>query len=104
MDEKERINLQGEINRLNYIVEDLRKDNYKKFEVINKLNEENEQLKHEYKMLRKDHHILTAFIIESTGYHKYLQWRGRNIKSNKPPYLTWEVGEKRFELEGEHDE
>ena len=29
--------LQGQINRLNYIIEELRKDNYKRFEKINEL-------------------------------------------------------------------
>ena len=42
--------LQGQINRLNYIIEELRKDNYKRFEKINELKaklrekEEDEQL------------------------------------------------------------
>ena len=31
------INLQGDVNRLNYIIEELKKDNYKRFEKINEL-------------------------------------------------------------------
>ena len=31
------INLQGDVNRLNYIIEELKKDNYKQFEKINEL-------------------------------------------------------------------
>ena len=38
-------NLQGDINRQKYIIEELRKDNYKKFKRINELEEENEQLR-----------------------------------------------------------
>lgn len=33
-------NLQGDINRLNYIIEELRKDNYKKFKKIKELEYE----------------------------------------------------------------
>ena len=32
--------LQGQINRLNYIIEELRKNNYNKFELINKMKKE----------------------------------------------------------------
>ena len=64
MDEKERINLQGEINRLNYIVEDLRKDNYKKFEVINKLKKENEQLRQTIKEMQQDEQLYADEIVK----------------------------------------
>ena len=64
MDEKERINLQGEINRLNYIVEDLRKDNYKKFEVINKLKKENEQLRQQLAEKNEDERLYANEIVK----------------------------------------
>ena len=40
------INLQGDVNRLNYIVDELRKDNYKKFERINELEKKFSHLEH----------------------------------------------------------
>ena len=33
-------NLQGDVERLKYIIEELRKDNYNKFELINKMKKE----------------------------------------------------------------
>lgn len=41
MDQQDTINKQqGDINRLKYIIEELRKDNYKKFEKIKELSKE----------------------------------------------------------------
>lgn len=39
------INLQGDVNRLNYIIEELRTKSYKQFEKINGLQKKNEKLK-----------------------------------------------------------
>ena len=61
-------NLQGDVNRLQYIIDELRKDNYKRFEKINELKaqlrekEEDEKLyANEIVELRKTNEELLQF-------------------------------------------
>ena len=64
LDEKERMKLNGEINRLNYIVEELRADNYKKFKRINVLKKENEQLRQTIEEMKSDERLYANEIVK----------------------------------------
>lgn len=66
-------------------------------EVVKVLNEQQsiiQSLKEENKELKREHHILYAFLIDNGLEEKYLKWRKRNIREPyKIPSITYEIKE-----------